>query len=308
MLKRGITIGNISSFVLYSRKFSGPINEVANIIGELQAVFSAAERVFTLLDNKPEPPDAEGAVELTDIDGDVKIEDVSFGYTEGETVIKDLSLHAKKGALIAIVGPTGAGKSTIINLLMRFYDFEKGTITLDGKSIKSIKKKSLRLAYSMVLQDTWLFSGTVYENIAYGREGASLEEVKRVCRAAGVHEFIENLPKGYDTVLSDDGGNISKGQKQLITIARAMLLDSPLLILDEATSNVDTKTELQIQKVMRTMMKDRTCFVVAHRLSTIRNADLILVVRDGRIIEQGTHDELMSSKSFYSEIFNAQFL
>lgn len=308
MLKRGITIGNISSFVLYSRKFSGPINEVANIIGELQAVFSAAERVFTLLDDKPEPPDAEGAVELTDIDGDVKIEDVSFGYTEGETVIKDLSLHAKKGALIAIVGPTGAGKSTIINLLMRFYDFEKGTITLDGKSIKSIKKKSLRLAYSMVLQDTWLFSGTVYENIAYGREGASLEEVKRVCRAAGVHEFIENLPKGYDTVLSDDGGNISKGQKQLITIARAMLLDSPLLILDEATSNVDTKTELQIQKVMRTMMKDRTCFVVAHRLSTIRNADLILVVRDGRIIEQGTHDELMSSKSFYSEIFNAQFL
>ena len=302
-----ISIGNISSFVLYSRKFSGPINEVANIVGELQSAFSAAERVFRLLDEPPEPADTANAVDLRAVGGEVELAHVNFGYTPDRQIIKDLSLHVPKGALIAIVGPTGAGKTTIINLLMRFYDVDSGEIRLDGRPVRDLTRRSLRLNYSMVLQDTWLFSGTVFENIAYGSETATRADVERVCRACGIHEYIMTLPEGYDTVLDDDGSNISKGQKQLMTIARAMLLDASLLILDEATSNVDTRTEQRIQKAMRTLMADKTCFVIAHRLSTIRNADMILVVRDGEIVERGTHDSLMAQDSFYKQLYNAQF-
>ena len=302
-----ISIGNISSFVLYSRKFSGPINEVANIVGELQSAFSAAERVFRLLDEPPEPADKANAVDLRAVGGEVELAHVNFGYTPDRQIIKDLSLHVPKGALIAIVGPTGAGKTTIINLLMRFYDVDSGEIRLDGRPVRDLTRRSLRLNYSMVLQDTWLFSGTVFENIAYGSETATRADVERVCRACGIHEYIMTLPEGYDTVLDDDGSNISKGQKQLMTIARAMLLDASLLILDEATSNVDTRTEQRIQKAMRALMADKTCFVIAHRLSTIRNADMILVVRDGEIVERGTHDSLMAQDSFYKQLYNAQF-
>ncbi len=305
-LRGAISIGNISSFVLYSRKFSGPINEVANIIGELQSAFSAAERVFRLLDEEPEPADSPDAVDLKAVDGEVSLEHVNFGYTPDRQIIKDLSLQVPKGALIAIVGPTGAGKTTIINLLMRFYDVDSGEIRLDGRPVRNMTRRSLRLNYSMVLQDTWLFSGTVFENIAYGSETATREDVERVCRACGIHDYIMTLPEGYDTVL-DDGSNISKGQKQLMTIARAMLLDASLLILDEATSNVDTRTELRIQQAMRALMADKTCFVIAHRLSTIRNADMILVVRDGEIVERGTHDSLMESDTFYKQLYDAQF-
>lgn len=307
-LNKGISIGDISSFVLYSRKFSGPINEVANIIGELQSAFSAAERVFRLLDEEVEALDLPTAEELENVNGSVELEHIDFSYVKGTPIIKDLSLKAPKGSLVAIVGPTGAGKTTIINLLMRFYDADSGTIRLDGKPVLDIKRRDMRLAYSMVLQDTWLFSGTVFENIAYGKEGATKEDVEEACKAAGVHDFILTLPEGYDTVLTDDGSTISKGQKQLLTIARAMLLKSELLILDEATSNVDTRTEIKIQQAMRELMKDKTCFVIAHRLSTIRNADLILVVKDGEIVEQGTHDELMAKESFYKQMFNAQFV
>ena len=302
-----ISIGNISSFVLYSRKFSGPINEIANIIGELQSAFSAAERVFRLLDEEPEVADSPNAEGLTEAEGDVDLSHVNFGYTKDRQIIKDLSLHVPKGALVAVVGPTGAGKTTIINLLMRFYDVDSGEITLDHKPIKDLTCRSLRLNYSMVLQDTWLFTGTVYENIAYGSEKATREDVERVCKACGIHDYIRTLPDGYETVLEDDGANISKGQKQLMTIARAMLLESSLLILDEATSNVDTRTELRIQKAMRTLMADKTCFVIAHRLSTIRNADMILVVRDGEIVERGTHESLMQGDTFYRHLYNAQF-
>ncbi len=302
-----ISIGNISSFVLYSRKFSGPINEVANIVGELQSAFSAAERVFRLLDEPPEPADTANAVDLRAVGGEVELAHVNFGYTPDRQIIKDLSLHVPKGALIAIVGPTGAGKTTIINLLMRFYDVDSGEIRLDGRPVRDLTRRSLRLNYSMVLQDTWLFSGTVFENIAYGSETATRADVERVCRACGIHEYIMTLPEGYDTALDDDGSNISKGQKQLMTIARAMLLDASLLILDEATSNVDTRTEQRIQKAMRALMADKTCFVIAHRLSTIRNADVILVVRDGEIVERGTHDSLMAQDSFYKQLYNAQF-
>ena len=307
-LNKGISIGDISSFVLYSRKFSGPINEVANIIGELQSAFSAAERVFRLLDEEVEALDLPTAEELENVNGSVELEHIDFSYVKGTPIIKDLSLKAPKGSLVAIVGPTGAGKTTIINLLMRFYDADSGTIRLDGKPVLDIKRRDMRLAYSMVLQDTWLFSGTVFENIAYGKEGATKEDVEEACKAAGVHDFILTLPEGYDTVLTDDGSTISKGQKQLLTIARAMLLKSELLILDEATSNVDTRTEIKIQQAMRELMKDKTCFVIAHRLSTIRNADLILVVKDGEIVEQGSHDELMAKESFYKQMFNAQFV
>ena len=307
-LKGSISIGNISTFVLYSRRFSGPINEIANIIGELQSAFSAAERVFRLLDELPEPDDAEGARELNGAEGFVELEDVHFGYVEDKEIIHGLSLDVKKGALVAIVGPTGAGKTTVVNLLMRFYDPQSGRILLDREDIQGLTRRSLRLNYSMVLQDTWLFNGTVYENIAYGSEDAGKEDVERVCRACGIHDYIMTLPDGYDTVLDDDGSNISKGQKQLMTIARAMLLKSSLLILDEATSNVDTRTEMQIQRAMRTLMADKTCFVIAHRLSTVRGADVILVVRDGEIVERGTHEGLMSGETFYREIYEAQFM
>ncbi|MBQ6697772.1 MAG: ABC transporter ATP-binding protein [Oscillospiraceae bacterium] len=307
-LKQLITIANISSFVLYSRKFSGPINEIANIISELQSTLSAAERVFALLDEEPEPIDCAGMTEAENIRGEVELSDVSFGYTPETTVIKNLSLNVKSGDLVAIVGPTGAGKTTLVNLLMRFYDINSGSIRIDGTDVSEITRKSMRLAYSMVLQDTWLFHGTVFDNIAYGKEGATREDVERACRDAGIHDYILTLPQGYDTILIDGGTNISKGQKQLLTIARAMLADAKLLILDEATSNVDTRTEKQIQKTMRKLMDGKTCFVIAHRLSTVRDADVILVVKDGNIIESGTHDELIAKNGFYKEMFDSQFI
>ncbi|NLO48098.1 MAG: ABC transporter ATP-binding protein [Clostridiales bacterium] len=303
----GISLGSISSFVLYSRKFSGPINEFANIISELQSALAAAERVLRLIDEKPEPPDAVDSLELQDICGDVKLSEVSFGYDPDKIIIQNLSLNAPPGSLIAIVGPTGAGKTTIINLLMRFYDIQSGRISIDGHDIRELTRKSLRLSFTMVLQDTWLFHGTIFENIAYGKDDVTLEDVMRCARSARIHNYILSLPDGYNTVLSDNGVNLSKGQRQLLTIARAMLLDSRILVLDEATSNVDTQTERQIQSAMLSLMRGRTCFVIAHRLSTVQNADRILVVLDGSIAEQGSHDELMRQGGVYSELYNAQF-
>ena len=306
-LAGGISLGDISSFVLYSRKFSGPINEAANILSELQSALAAAERVFSLLNEDEEPADAPGAPKLRVTDGDVALEHVDFGYDPGRPVLRDVSLRAKPGGMVAIVGPTGAGKTTLVNLLMRFYDPQSGTISIDGQAIASVQRASLREAFSMVLQDTWLFNGTVHENIAYGSPGATREQVVAAAKATHIHEMIERLPQGYDTVLTEDGVNISKGQKQLMTIARAMLRKSHLLILDEATSNVDIRTELLIQSAMRALMRGKTCFVIAHRLSTIRNADLILVVRDGQIVEQGRHDDLLARNGFYASLFRAQF-
>lgn len=302
-----MTIGSISSFILYSRKFSGPINEAANIIAELQSALAAAERIFNTMDELPEKPDVEDAYDLQDMKGNVELEHVSFGYDKKVRIIKDLNLSVDSGKLIAIVGPTGAGKTTLINLLMRFYDIDDGSISMDGRDIRQLTRKSLRGLYAMVLQDTWLFQGTIYENIAYGKENATREEVMEVAKAAKIHSYIMKLPKGYDTILTDDGTNISKGQKQLLTIARAMLLDSNMLILDEATSNVDTRTEVKIQEAMRKLMEKKTCFVIAHRLSTIQNADCILVVNHGEIVEQGKHEELMMQKGFYYKMYQAQF-
>lgn len=303
----GVGISQITSFVLYSRKFSGPINEIANVIGEFQSSIAAAERVFTVLDEKEEVLEEEGARELKNVRGDVALNGVTFGYLPDKPVLKDFSLQAKGGDVIAIVGRTGAGKTTVINLLMRFYDADEGAVTVDGRDIKSFTRSSLRSAFTMVLQDTWLFAGTVYENIAYGSEGATRERVEEVCKRAKIHSFITRLPQGYDTYLSDNAVNISKGQKQLLTIARAMLSPAPMLILDEATSNVDTRTERIIQSAMTELMRGKTCFVIAHRLSTIRNADKILVVEDGRVIEQGKHQELMERGGAYYRLYNSQF-
>lgn len=302
-----LQLGDLSAFVQYSRKFAGPINEFANILADLQSALAAAERVFRLIDELPEPDDAKDAAVLADVKGDVSLEHVRFGYVPEKVIIKDLSLDAAAGSTIAIVGPTGAGKTTVINLLMRFYDVNSGKILIDGNEIRNVTRASLRGAYTMVLQDTWLFGGTVAENIAYGKEGASEEEIRAAAHAAHIDSFIETLPQGYDTVLTDNGSGISKGQKQLITIARAMLADASMLILDEATSNVDSRTEQQIQEAMHRLMKGRTCFVIAHRLSTIQNADLILVMKDGNVIEQGDHEALMHAGGFYAGLYNSQF-
>ena len=297
----------ISSFVLYSRKFSGPINEIANIMNEIYSALAAAERVFTLLDQPEEPADLPGAETLGQVRGDVEARHVSFGYLPGKIVLHDLNLKAKPGQTVAIVGHTGAGKTTIINLLMRFYDVNAGEILVDGKELHEVTRDSLRRAYAMVLQDTWVFQGTIFENIAYGKEGATKEEVVAAAKAARIHHYIMRLPEGYDTVISEDGGNISKGQKQLLTIARAMLYNTQMLILDEATSNVDTNTEREVQRAMQELMKGKTSFVIAHRLSTIQHADNILVMEHGEVVEQGTHEELMRKKGTYYRLYAAQF-
>ena len=306
-LTNRITLGNISSFVLYSRKFSGPINEAANIFSELQSALAAAERVFELLDEPEEPADLPGARPLEVNAGEVQIAHLNFGYDPGRIILKDVNLVAPPGSMVAIVGPTGAGKTTLVNLLMRFYDPQSGEITIDGQSIHAMTRSSLRGAFSMVLQDTWLFGGTIHDNIAYGNPGATREAVIAAAKAAHIHSMIERLPNGYDTVITEDGTSISKGQKQLLTIARAMLQPAHLLILDEATSNVDIRTEFRIQEAMRALMRGKTCFVIAHRLSTIRSADTILVVRDGAIVEQGDHESLMKKSGFYASLYRAQF-
>ncbi len=302
-----ITLGGVAQFVQYSRKFAGPINEFANIMHEFQSAFSAARRVFAILDTPEEPKDKENAISLAKVEGNVTLENVSFSYVEGKPVLSDISLNVESGKLIAIVGPTGAGKTTIINLLMRFYDTTGGRILIDGVPITDLARGELRSLFSMVLQDTWLFSGTIYENIAYGSPGVTLDEVKRVAREARIDTFIESLPNGYETRVADDGVGISKGERQLITIARAMLMNTPMLILDEATSNVDSRTEIKIGEAMRRLMKGKTSFVIAHRLSTVKDADLIIVIKDGGILESGTHEELLSMGGFYSSLYNSQF-
>ncbi len=302
-----ISLGKLTSFTLYSRRFSGPINQMSNIIADIQSALAAAERVFHVIDEEEEPKDVLDAIDFQEVKGDVSFKDVSFGYVEHQTVLNHVSFDAPKGKVIAIVGPTGAGKTTLVNLLMRFYDVQQGQIFIDQHETRTLTRKSLRRSFSMVLQDTWIFHGTVFENIAYGNGDVSRLEVEEAAKKARIHSFIIHLPEGYDTILTDEGLNISKGQKQLLVIARAMLSKTKMLILDEATSNVDTHTEVQIQKAMLTLMEHKTTFVIAHRLSTIQNAHLILVVKDGNIVEQGTHQELIDQKGFYNELYQSQF-
>ncbi|WP_455543118.1 ABC transporter ATP-binding protein [Intestinibacter sp.] len=306
-LKNEMSLGQISSFVLYSKKFSGPIREISNLIADLQSSFAASERVFKFIDEKQEESDKIEAEVLEKVNGKVDIKNVTFSYDLNEKVLEDLNIQAKPNTVVAIVGPTGSGKTTIINLLMKFYNRDEGEILVDDKNIDYITKKSMRKSYAMVLQDTWLFEGTVYENIAYGNENTTLEDVKRVAKLAQIDDFIEKLPNGYNTIISGNGDNISKGQKQLINIARAMLIDANMLILDEATSNIDSKTEVQIQNALFEIMKGKTCFIIAHRLSTIKNADQILVLNKGKIIEKGSHIELLEEDGFYANLFKSQF-
>lgn len=299
-----LSVGIISSFLIYATQFARPINDMTSILTQLQSAQAAAARIFALGEIEPETPD-EDRPELEVKNGEVMFKDVDFSYNKDKELIKDLNIAAKPGQRVAIVGPTGAGKTTIVNLLMNFYGVDKGTIFVDGQAIDSVQRDSLRKNFGMVLQDTWLFAGTVKENIAYGKEGATEEEIINAAKAASAHGFIKRLPSGYDTMITEDGGNLSSGQKQLLTIARAMLSDPKILILDEATSNVDTMTEQRIQKAFLKMMEGRTSFIIAHRLSTIREADLILVMDKGRIIEQGTHNELLAKNGFYTKLYNS---
>ncbi len=302
-----ITIGNISSFILYSRRFAGPITEGANIIAELQSTLAAAERVFRVLD-EPLESDAADAIEAKPtIAGEVIFDNVTFGYSKDNPVLRNINMHIKPGSVVAIVGPTGAGKTTLVNLLMRFYHPDEGRILIDQQDIAKLPYKAVRQYYSMVLQDTWLFYGSILDNIKYGNEDATFAQVQEVVEKVHLKHFVENSRDGYETLISDDGVNLSKGQKQLMTIARAMLQDNPMIILDEATSNVDTMTEKRIQEAMLQLTKNKTSFIIAHRLSTIVNADLILVVKDGRIIEIGQHDDLLAKQGFYYRLYMAQF-
>lgn len=302
-----ISLGDVSAFVLYSRKFSGPINEFANLVSELQSALAAAERVLHLCDETPDTPDVDAPTEIDHCRGEIIVDHVSFGYTPEKEVLHDISFTANPGDTIAIVGETGCGKTTLINLLMRFYDPTQGNIRLDGTDIRQLRRRDLRREFSMVLQDTWLFDGTIAENIAYGRPDATRDEIIACAKKVHIHDMIMSLPQGYDTPVSGSGTSISKGQKQLLTIARVMLMDARMLILDEATSNVDTQTERHIQQAMLQLMKGRTCFVIAHRLSTIAGATRILVMDQGRIVESGTHQELLAKKGHYWALYQAQF-
>lgn len=306
-IKNKIEVGDILSFTQYVRNFNQPIAQMAQIMNMLQGAVAAAERVFEFLEEKEEEPDTNNAVSIKDIEGNVEFKNVSFGYDESKTIINNFNAKVKKGQKIAIVGPTGAGKTTMVKLLMRFYDVSSGEILIDGINIKDFKRSDLRSLFGMVLQDTWLFSGTIAENIKYGKLDASLEDVKDACRAASVHHFIKTLPDGYDMILNEESDNISQGQKQLLTIARVILANPKILILDEATSSVDTRTEVLIQDAMDKLMEGRTSFVIAHRLSTIKNADMILVMKNGDIVETGNHEELLKKNGFYATLYNSQF-
>lgn len=302
-----LTVGQLSSFLNYANQYTKPFNEISGVVTELQNALASASRVFALMDEPAIPADDPDAAVLKDVRGQVSLEHVDFSYVPDTSLIEDLNLSVKPGQRIALVGPTGCGKTTVINLLMRFYDVNSGAIRVDGCDIRRVTRGSLRGSYGMVLQETWLKSGTIRENIAYGRPNASLEEVIAAAKEAHAHSFIKRMPKGYDTEISEDGGNLSQGQKQLLCIARVMLCLPPMLILDEATSSIDTRTEILIQKAFSKMMEGRTSFIVAHRLSTIREADMILVMRDGHIIEQGTHEDLLAKGGFYAELYNSQF-
>ncbi|MGL4453474.1 MAG: ABC transporter ATP-binding protein [Sarcina sp.] len=302
-----ITLGDIQAFIRYVNQFTQPMSQVANIMNVLQSTAASAERVFEILDEAEEVKEAENPVKLENVKGKVTFENVKFGYTEEKTLITNMNIEAKPGQTVAIVGPTGAGKTTLINLLMRFYDVNSGSIQIDGVDIREMTRKDLRNTFGMVLQDTWLFNGTIRENIAYGVDNATFEEVVAAAKAAHADHFIRTLANGYDTVLNEEASNISQGQKQLLTIARAILADPSILILDEATSSVDTRTEVFIQNAMNKLMEGRTSFVIAHRLSTIKDADIILVMKDGNVIESGSHDELIAAKGFYEDLYNSQF-
>lgn len=301
-----LTVGSLSCFLTYANQYTKPFNEISGIVTELQNAFAGAKRVFSLLDAEEQSSD-KNLKELTVCDGNIEIDNISFSYKDDVPLIENFSLSVKKGQKIAIVGPTGCGKTTFINLLMRFYDVKSGSIKIDGTDIREIKRDSLRSQFGMVLQNTWLFSGTVRDNIRYSRENATEEEIIEAAKSVHAHSFIKRLKNGYDTLISENGGEISSGQKQLLCIARVMLKNPPILILDEATSNIDTRTEVLVQKAFDKMMKGKTSFIVAHRLSTIRQADVVLVMKDGKIIEQGTHDELIEKRSFYYELYNSQF-
>ena len=305
--RRAITIGDIQAFLQYARQFSQPITQMSSIANVIQSTIASAERVFELLDEDVEVPDTDDPVDLASVRGDVRFEHVDFSYTWTQPLIEELDIDVKSGQTIAIVGPTGAGKTTMVNLLMRFYELDSGRITIDGVDITHMRRNDLRALLGMVLQDTWLFHGTIRDNIAYGRAGAAAEEVVEAAKAAYADHFIRTLPDGYDTILNEEASNISQGQRQLLTIARAILANPEILILDEATSSVDTRTEVHIQKAMKKMMRGRTSFVIAHRLSTIRDADLILVMNHGAVVEQGTHQELLARGGFYADLYNSQF-
>ncbi|MCH6265437.1 ABC transporter ATP-binding protein [Neobacillus citreus] len=305
--KKAIEIGDIQAFIQYARQFSQPITQTAMIANVIQSTAASAERVFEILDETEEIPETATAKKLADPKGEVKFEDVSFGYKENELLIEDMNIEVRPGQKVAIVGPTGAGKTTLINLLMRFYEINSGKILIDGIDTRDMKREHLRGLFGMVLQDTWLFNSTIRDNIAYGRDGATEEEIVAAAQAANADHFIRTLPDGYDTILNEEASNISQGQKQLLTIARAILADPAMLILDEATSSVDTRTEVQIQKAMDHLMKGRTSFIIAHRLSTIRDADIILVMNNGRVIEKGNHQELLEKDGFYADLYNSQF-
>lgn len=306
--RKSIEIGDIQAFIQYTRQFTHPIVQTANIANILQSTVAAAERVFEILDEKEEQPDQDPAKMIQFPKGEVSFENLTFGYMENENVLSELNIHVRQGQSVAIVGPTGAGKTTLVNLLMRFYELKAGSITIDGVNIKDLKRGDLRSMFGMVLQDTWLFNGTIKENIGYGRQDATDQEIMEAARAAHADHFIRTLPEGYETVLNEEASNLSQGQKQLLTIARAILADPAILILDEATSSVDTRTEIYIQKAMTELMKGRTSFVIAHRLSTIREADTILVMNKGSVVEQGSHKELLAQEGFYAELYNSQFV